>query len=503
MNLTSTLYHWSSQCPSRIALIEGSGENERSLSYSQLLSHVQHCRQQLENLNQNKDSKILLMQPIGIELYILLLASFSIGASVVIIDPAVTPSTMSYAIKLCAPDLFIGPAKAHLLKLKHSAIRKIPLSVHTSGWAPFSISMNLSETATSLQPPVDLNPDHPALITFTSGSTGLPKAASRSHSFLVQQHATLSKSIDHKEADVDLITLPVFGLANLASGMTSVIADTNLKFPAQADSKKILAQCNSHKVNRCAASPAFFKKLINDNAFPIFQSIYTGGAPVFPNLLSKIKQQNPKLNIVTVYGSTEAEPISHQHFSNITEEQKEKQASGHGLLVGKPVSEIEIKIISAENLSLSSGAIGEIIVSGNHVLKGYLNPEKNKETKISINKQVWHRTGDAGYLDDEGNLWLMGRTSAILTNSAGLTIYPFAIESAASTIAPQATTALTYHNSKITLCYSGEITTHELTLLKAKTQVMGVEHIIKLEKIPLDNRHNAKVDYPALQQLLH
>src|SRR5205807_7301209 len=73
---------------------------------------------------------------------------------------------------------------------------------------------------------------------------------------------------------------------------------------------------------------------------------------------------------------------------------------------------------------------GEIVVSGEHVLAGYLDREDDAETKFRVDGRVWHRTGDAGRLDGEGRLWLLGRCSAVVTDAKG-TLYPFAVECAA------------------------------------------------------------------------
>ena len=110
----------------------------------------------------------------------------------------------------------------------------------------------------------DVPDDEPALVTFTSGSTGVPKAAVRTHGFLMAQHRALEKALEFAEGETDLITLPVFVLANLASGLTSVLADTDLRAPGKADAAAIREQCRRHGVTRCAASPAFFEALLHE-----------------------------------------------------------------------------------------------------------------------------------------------------------------------------------------------------------------------------------------------
>ena len=80
--------------------------------------------------------------------------------------------------------------------------------------------------------------------------------------------------------------------------------------------------------------------------------------------------------------------------------------------------------------ALPAVSTGEIVVAGDHVLTGYLDGLGDHETKFKVGDRTWHRTGDAGYLDKVGRLWLLGRASAKLVDEHGI-VYPFAVECAA------------------------------------------------------------------------
>ena len=347
MNLITYLEDRATQHPDRLALID----SKQSINYADLYACVCNGSQQLRDDGLSPGDSILILQPVGIPLYISLLSAFHAGLTVMFIDPSASKTVISNCLKLNPPQAFIGIGKAHWLRLTIPEIRKITKLYHSSGWAPRS--QYWTPVQGKLHPPHPTSPESPALITFTSGSTGLPKAACRSHGFLLAQHKALAESLDYRDGEVDLITLPIFTLANLASGLTSVLADTDLRYPARADSQAISKQCSQYNITRCAASPAFFEKLLYDKTFPDFHTIYTGGAPVFPNLLTNIQQCKPSIKIVTVYGSTEAEPIAHNLWSATTADEQQLMISGKGLLVGKPVSATELRIIpdqSGENI---------------------------------------------------------------------------------------------------------------------------------------------------------
>ncbi len=158
-----------------------------------------------------------------------------------------------------------------------------------------------------------------------------------------------------------------------------------------------------------------------------------------------------------------------------------------------------------EEISLAHTQAGEIIVSGDHVLPGYLDALGDAETKIHVDQNVWHRTGDAGWVDSEGRVWLLGRASETLPPfpakpdlPSEALHYPFAIECALREAFPGIRTAALSFRSK--RCLVTESESPEFSE-KLRSQ-LGIDEIILVRKIPLDRRHNAKIDYPALRKLL-
>ncbi len=124
-----------------------------------------------------------------------------------------------------------------------------------------------------------------------------------------------------------------------------------------------------------------------------------------------------------------------------------RMEGGAGLLAGEPVAAISLRIVrdqwgkpvgpltpdGLDAITLAAGEVGEIVVSGEHVLTGYLGGIGDSETKVHVGGRVWHRTGDAGYRDRRGRLWLLGRCSAKIGEPPDV-LYPFAVETAALTV---------------------------------------------------------------------
>jgi acyl-CoA synthetase (AMP-forming)/AMP-acid ligase II len=225
----------------------------------------------------------------------------------------------------------------------------------------------------------------------------------------------------------------------------------------------------------------------------------------------------PTADIVAVYGSTEAEPISHISHREISESDHRAMLAGKGLLAGVPVSAIQLRILrdswgrpygpfDAEEFAkhcLPPDQPGEIVVSGGHVLPGYLHGLGDEETKFRVDGTVWHRTGDAGYLDGPGRVWLLGRCSARIEDQHGV-LYPFAAETAVYQDTRVRRAALVAHQGRRVLAveFHDMAATPDLTPIRQVLAWTHLDEIRVCKRIPVDKRHNAKVDYPALHRTL-
>ena len=140
------------------------------------------------------------------------------------------------------------------------------------------------------------------------------------------------------------------------------------------------------------------------------------------------------------------------------------------------------------------------MVSGAHVLSGYLHGHGDEETKFSVDGTRWHRTGDAGYLDERGRLWLLGRCSARIEDAHG-SLYPFTVECAAHEHPGVQRAAVILHQGKRLLAVE-LVAGANVDELKKSLAWARIDIIRAFEKLPVDKRHNAKIDYPALREML-
>jgi acyl-CoA synthetase (AMP-forming)/AMP-acid ligase II len=518
VNIAAILRERARQQPESPALIDTKHGRDRVVSFGELDAMTARIANEVAALGVRQGDGVLILHPMAIELYAFLIALFRVGAMGMFLDPSAGQEHVDRCMGIYSPRAFFGSWKAQMLRLWTSSVRRVPISFCTSR-IPATHFVSLRGDSNSRQSVVEVEDTAPALITFTSGSTGQPKAALRTHGFLIAQQDALQESLRLRPGDSDLTTLPIFVLSNLASGVTSVLPDADMRTPGKIDARPVLDQIQRHPVATTAASPAFIRRLAAESErtkrrIPQLQHVFMGGAPVFPSDLKQARDLFPNAEITSVYGSTEAEPMADVSLSQITEEDFLAMERGSGLLAGPPVASIALRILrdrwgtpiapmiklEFDALCLAPEEVGEIVVSGNHVLPGYLNGAGDAETKFDVGGVRWHRTGDLGRLDARGRLWLMGRASAAIHDRHGV-LYPFAAECAAMQVEGVRRAAILQVTGRRVLAVDADGAGVPDTLNRAMAWA-HLDEVRVLSSIPMDKRHNAKIDYVSLAAAL-
>ena len=329
--------------------------------------------------------------------------------------------------------------------------------------------------------------DDIALISFTSGTTGAPKAIPRSHGFLSAQHHAIAPLLASPVPERDLVAFPVFVLINIASGQTSVLPNWKMSRLGTLKAATLGDWASRQKVTRALIPPALCEKLAKTDIPASLHTVFTGGGPVFPDMLDALRAAKPGLEVICVYGSTEAEPIAHLDAKDITQDDLAKMKAGGGLLVGHAVEDLGIRIVA-----------GEIQVSGAHVNGGYLDPRHDAENKTHDGSTIWHHTGDAGVFDPQGRLWLLGRVGSDVVVQ-GRPLFPFSVEVAARGWQGVTQCALIATQTGACLVIEGDADhMAEWAAHAATFEALDVKHVAK---IPMDKRHGSKVDRVALAEV--
>jgi len=261
-----------------------------------------------------------------------------------------------------------------------------------------------------------------AVIIYTSGTTGKPKGAMLSHKNIFSNASSGMKHIKLTPRDRGIVFLPMFHsftftiatMLPLYVGMSIVIIRSIQPF------SNIFKQTLLKRVTLFFGIPDVYNALAKAKLpwyfmwFNNIRAFISGAAALQPKTLDAMARKFKRATLLEGYGLSEASPA-------VCMNTFKKQKPGS---VGTALYGYEIKIVDEEMNEVHRGAIGDIIVKGDNVMQGYLNrPTATDETIIN----GWLITGDVGYMDDEGFLFIVDRKKDLII-SKGINIYPREVE---------------------------------------------------------------------------
>jgi olefin beta-lactone synthetase len=383
-------------------------------TYSELLMAVKGFAAMLDDKSLTAGDRVVLLVQPSVELYGAAIAVLAKGMTVVLIDPSIGLKNALATMKRVSVKAVIAQEPISLL------LKALP---PMWGYRIISASAFKKSNDVSTFTPVP-SPRGEAIISFTSGSTGSPKGANRTHDLLLNQHQVIKRYWGGGENSTDLTFFPVLGFHSLCIGSTLAIPGMKLKDPERAE--KLLAQLSGQRISRLAAPPGFIMELAEEYARSphelALDTYVVGGTAVSPRVTQKMANVLPFVRGLVVYGSTEVEPMA------IATAEQVSESSGLGYLLGQPIQELKCDIRQIDKLvplpNASEGRIGELLVDGPHALKSYFTESYNP-TPIAPPLN----TGDVVIETDDGNLWILGRTADMIANSKGYIIPHLLIES--------------------------------------------------------------------------
>ncbi len=489
----------------------------------------------LKNLGVEKGDRIIIFIPMSLYLYSAMFAVQKLGAIAVFLDSWARRDQMGVAVDVVKPKAIISVERAFDYLDNIPEIKAIPIRVvaaaHEKEYTATLEDLMMTDDYAMAAP---VESEHTALITFTTGSSGTPKGADRSHRFLASQHYALNRHLPYQSGDADLPAFPIFSLNNLAAGVTTVIPAFDVGTPAEDDAKIILEQFKQTNTTCTTLSPSLFRTVYNyciekGITLDYLKRVVTGGAPVGRDDIVAMKKVAPQAEILVLYGSTEVEPMAHIEAKQMLEEdpmEHDPKYVSEGVNVGHFDEGLDVKFIRIikdalevksdeqwNEIEVSKGEVGEILVSGEHVCERYYNNEEaTVKTKIRDHLgKVWHRTGDLGRMDEKGDLWLVGRVHNAI-NRQGQYVFPVRAEfvmNKCERIKRAAYLGIedaTLGEKTVAIAeISNEFKEQRESILNELAELLEyngivVDHLIEVDHIPMDPRHHSKVEYPKLRE---
>jgi acyl-CoA synthetase (AMP-forming)/AMP-acid ligase II len=497
----------------------------------------------LRNLGVKENDRVILFVPMTPFLYSTLFALQMLGAIPVFLDTWARRQQLGVVAKIVDAKGMISVEQAFAHCEGEPQIDALPLKI-CLGPATRSYTARIEELVAQpnfITEPVAVEREHTALITFTTGSSGTPKGANRTHRFLTAQHYALDECIPYTDSDIDLPVFPIFSLNNLAAGVTTVLPAIDVANAAAHDAQLLVHQILSRGVTCLTTNPSLLigiSKYCSEKGIVLsnLRRCVVGGAAVSRDSVIDFVKIAPNCDLMVTYGSTEVEPIAHISSNEIVKmpsaTERDPELVDDGVIVGHFANGLEFKFIRAtkdpvvvrsaadwKGVELPAGQTGELIVAGEHVCRDYYNDEVAfSRAKIRDERGVvWHRTGDMGRLDASGNVWLVGRVHNTIMRG-GEPCFPVKAEivlkrlefvrTAAYLGIPdaklgEATWCVVAPRDEALLKNEGEMERHrrEILRLMAKNAI-PVDRILFRREIPLDPRHRSKVEYEVLRSEL-
>lgn len=524
-NIIHLLHKHAENDPDRLALIWGSGQ---SISYSDLAQKIGSLARGFQKLGIEKGDRVLIFLPFGLDLYLSMFAVQHLGAIAVFLDSWARRDQLGLCAQIARPKAMVSSEKAFQLSKEIPEMDQIPIKIAAGPSKEYSIRLEALSGGKKSCPIEPVNPDDTALITFTTGSSGIPKGANRTHHFLAEQHRVLAEVIPYRGDEIDLPVFPIFALNNLASGITTLLPAIDLAAPTAKDGEILAEQIEAYSISCCTLSPSLFMQIAAScrKSLPSLERVVTGGAPIGNDHVERFKTIAPKAEIIILYGSTEVEPISHIEANEMLAYSQTRAQIREGVNVGRISSGLNYKFlkITKEEIDLEKsgwpdweaekGKPGELIVSGSHVCEGYYNDEAAfKKAKIrDPNGTIWHRTGDVGTIDEEGYLWFVGRVHNAICR-AGQLLFPVHPEMLLKKLPFVRQAAyLGLPDLKLgekacaIVALQAEIEKNRSFIDKIgdflKEHRIPADEIKIIDEIPMDPRHHSKVEYSKLAMQL-
>jgi len=458
--------------------------------------------------------RVAMLTPPGIDLLVAVYGVWRAGGVTVVADRGLGLRGLGRAIASTRPRFTVGPRTAGIAR----ALMR---------WAPRSRHIDIA-ALTGEHPAPDVLPeerptDALAAILFTSGATGPAKGVRYRHGQLAAQRDALAATYGITDDDRLVAAFAPFALYGPALGVPTALTDCDVTTPGKLTVDSLDEACREIGATMAFASPAALANVVatagdggaDREGLANLRLVFSAGAPVPAETLHRVALLAPDASIRTPYGMTEALPVADIELGEI--DVAERDGDGRGVCVGYPVSGAEVRIaqigfdvldgVPAEREATDTG---EILVRAPWVSDGYVGRwETERKARPG---DGWHRSGDVGHLDDDGRLWVEGRAVHVIHTAEG-PVTPVPIERAVERNLGPAGHVTT---GRVAAVGIGPVGCQQLAVVVERssdtpglagselaTAVRGVVDqpvaaVLVMPRVPVDIRHNAKIDRKTL-----
>lgn len=416
MNILEFLTIASAIVPARAAIIfEG-----RRITFQQLQQQVNRLANSLSVLGLQPGQRVAYMDVNTPELIQTYLACAQLDAIFVPLNYRARAREISHMLQTSQPTLlFVGARYQDLIA---SVAHDTPSIQHvialeeqpSQDWLFFKDLLS-SSSDDELNFPTTSDADT-TLLLFTSGTTGTPKAVKLTHDSFSSYMLSSVPPADPEIEERNLLSLPIYHVAGIQSALAAIYGGRTLLLARQFEAKDWMELVQREKAHRAGMVPTMLKQVLDHPEFSDYdlsslRIISYGAAPMPIEVIRKAIESLPRTHFINAFGQTEtASTITmlspEDHVLEGAPDEVEKRLR-RLTSVGKALDDVEIAILDENGAPLPQGSEGEVAARGPRLMSGYWNDEH--ATGATFHDD-WLLTGDRGYLDEEGYLFLTGRS---------------------------------------------------------------------------------------------
>ena len=294
---------------------------------------------------------------------------------------------------------------------------------------------NLISSSSSDEFTSQIGDDDITILMYTAGTTGRPKGVPLTHNGFVSYVLGNVEPANPETEERNLLSVPLYHVAGIQAMLAAVYGGRTMVMMRQFDVKEWLETVQKEQATRAMLIPTMLKMIIDDPDFNKYdltslKVITYGAAPMPLEVIKKAIERIPGANFINAFGQTEtASTITtlgpEDHIIEGTEEEREKKLKRLTSSIGKPLPDVEVNIVDEEGKPLPALEVGEILARGPRVMTGYWHDQE--KTSQVITKDGWLRTGDKGWRDEDGYIYLAGRSDDMIIRG-GENISPEEVE---------------------------------------------------------------------------
>ncbi|WP_091493259.1 alpha/beta fold hydrolase [Microbacterium pygmaeum] len=499
------------------------GAPARRVTWRQLDDRVRGLAAGLAAIGVRKGQRVSVLVPPGPTLTAVVYACLRIGAVIVVADAGLGVRGLSRAVRGAWPDVVIGelPGLAAARALGWPGIRISVPRLPRAAARALGVTADLSSIAgagAAAALPIEPEPDDPAAILFTSGSTGPAKGVAYTHRQLSALRDVLAAHFG-VTADTGLVTgFAPFALLGPALGTRSATPDMDVSAPRTLTATSVAVAVRESDAQIVFLSPAAILNVVatadalteqDRRALAGVRTFLSTGAPVGEPLLAAAAALMPNAVAHTPYGMTECLLVTDTTLDGI---RAVASAADRGVCVGMPIgtNRVLISALDADGLATgitsdSAGVLGEVVISAPHLKASYDRLWLTDRGSVQGTPDGrWHRTGDVGHLDADGRLWIEGRLPHVLVTADGplAPVGPEQRIEAADGVRRAAVVGVGPHRLRQAVAVVETIpdaSAPGLASPELTTAVRGhcdvpLAAVLVVPRLPTDIRHNSKID---------